>query len=281
MAYRVAGGNHSPEQLWEFILAKRDASSEIPSWRWEPYQHRDSRNAKVLKKTTSRGYFLDALENFDPAFFGISPKEAEQMDPQQRLSLEVTWEALEKSGIDPKSLSGSDTALFMGVNSDDHGKLLLEDLPNVGAWMGIGTAYCGVPNRISYHLNLMGPSTAVDAACASSLVAIHHGRQAILAGESKVAITGGVNALCGPGLTSVLDKAGAISPDGSCLSFDDDAHGYGRGEGAAVVVLKKLSNAIRDGDNIIAVLRGSAVAQDGRTNGIMAPNMKAQELVVR
>ncbi|KAI2620447.1 6-MSAS [Hypoxylon sp. NC1633] len=281
MACRVAGSNNSPEQLWESILAKRDVSSEIPSWRWEPYQHRDSRNSKVLKKTTSRGYFLDALENFDPAFFGVSPKEAEQMDPQQRISLEVAWEALENAGINPKSLSGSDTAVFMGVNSDDYSKLLLEDLPNVEAWMGIGTAYCGVPNRISYHLNLMGPSTAVDAACASSLVAIHHGRQAILAGESKIAITGGVNALCGPGLTSVLDKAGAISPDGSCLSFDDDAHGYGRGEGAAVVVLKKLSNAIREGDNIIAVLKGSAVAQDGRTNGIMAPNAKAQELVAR
>ncbi|KAI1824704.1 6-MSAS [Xylaria intraflava] len=279
IACRVAGGNHSPEQLWESILAKRDASSEIPSWRWEPYQYRGVGNMKELKKTTNRGYFLDALENFDPAFFGISPKEAEQMDPQQRLSLEVTWEALENAGIDPKSLSGSDTAVFMGVNSDDYSKLLLEDLPNVEAWMGIGTAYCGVPNRISYHLNLMGPSTAVDAACASSLVAIHHGRQAILSGESSVAITGGVNALCGPGLTRVLDKAGAISPDGSCLSFDNDAHGYGRGEGAAVVVLKKMDQAIRDGNNILAVLKGSAVAQDGKTNGIMAPNAKAQELV--
>ncbi|KAI1263583.1 6-MSAS [Xylariaceae sp. FL1019] len=279
MACRVAGGNHTPEQLWESILAKTDASSEIPAWRWEPYQHRGAANMKELKKTTTRGYFLDALENFDPAFFGISPKEAEQMDPQQRLTLEVTWEALENAGIDPKSLSGSNTAVFMGVNSDDYSKLLLEDLPNVEAWMGIGTAYCGVPNRISYHLNLMGPSTAVDAACASSLVAIHHGRQAILTGESTVAITGGVNALCGPGLTRVLDKAGATSPEGRCLSFDDDAHGYGRGEGAATVILKRMDAAIRDGNNIIAVLKGSAVAQDGKTNGIMAPNAKAQELV--
>lgn len=281
MACRVAGGNHSPEQLWNSILAKHDASSEIPEMRWEPYRRRDVRNIKELQKTTSRGYFLDALENFDPAFFGISPKEAEQMDPQQRLSLEVAWEALENAGIDPKALSGSNTAVFMGVNSDDYSKLLLEDLPNVDAWMGIGTAYCGVPNRISYHLNLMGPSTAVDAACASSLVAIHHGRQSILAGESKVAIVGGVNALCGPGLTRVLDKAGAISPDGSCLSFDDNAHGYGRGEGAAIVILKHLGSAIQDGDNILALLKGSAVAQDGKTNGIMAPNAKAQELVAR
>ncbi|KAI0911775.1 6-methylsalicylic acid synthase [Ustulina deusta] len=281
MACRCAGGNHSPEQLWESILAKRDASSTIASWRWEPYQRRDVRNAAEIKKITKRGYFLEALEDFDPAFFGISPKEAEQMDPQQRLSLEVAWEALENAGIDPKSLSGSDTAVFMGVNSDDYSKLLLEDLPNVDAWMGIGTAYCGIPNRISYHLNLMGPSTAVDAACASSLVAIQNGHQAILSGQSKVAIVGGVNALCGPGLTRVLDKAGAISPDGSCLSFDDNAHGYGRGEGAAVVILKDIKYAVRDGDNIIAVLKGAAVAQDGKTNGIMAPNAKAQELVAR
>ncbi|KAJ2990548.1 hypothetical protein NUW58_g2894 [Xylaria curta] len=281
LACRVAGGNNSAEQLWSSILAKRDASSEIPSWRWEPYLRRDWRNAQELKKTTSRGYFLDAIENFDPAFFGISPKEAEQMDPQQRLSLEVTWEALENAGINPISLSGSDTAVYMGVNSDDYSKLLLEDLPNVDAWMGIGTAYCGVPNRISYHLNLMGPSTAVDAACASSLVAIHHGHQSILLGESKIAIVGGVNALIGPGLTRVLDKAGAVSPEGKCLSFDDSAHGYGRGEGAAVIILKRLSDAIKDGDDIKAVLKGSAVAQDGKTNGIMAPNGKAQELVAR
>ena len=249
--------------------------------RWEPYFRRDARNTKEIRKTTSRGYFLDNLEDFDAAFFGISPKEAEQMDPQQRISLEVAWEALENAGIAPQSLSGSDTAVFMGVNSDDYSKLLLEDLSGVEAWMGIGTAYCGIPNRISYHLNLMGPSTAVDAACASSLVAIHHGRQAILQGESKVAIVGGVNALCGPGLTRVLDKAGAISPDGCCLSFDNDAHGYGRGEGAAVIILKRMANAVIDGDNIIAVLKGSAVAQDGRTNGIMAPNAKAQQLVAK
>ncbi|PYI31855.1 6-methylsalicylic acid synthase [Aspergillus indologenus CBS 114.80] len=279
MACRVAGGNNNPEQLWQSLLQKKDASGEIPEMRWEPYLRRDSRNAKILKETTSRGYFLDRLEDFDGQFFGISPKEAEQMDPQQRLSLEVTWEALENAGIAAKSLSGSDTAVFWGVNSDDYSKLVLEDLPNVEAWMGIGTAYCGVPNRISYHLNLMGPSTAVDAACASSLVAVHHGVQAIILGESKVAIVGGVNALCGPGLTRVLDKAGAVSSEGRCCSFDNDVKGYGRGEGAAAIVLKNLSAAIKDGDHIMAVIKGTAVAQDGKTNGIMAPNAKAQQLV--
>jgi 6-methylsalicylic acid synthase len=235
----------------------------------------------VLENTTRRGYFLTNLEDFDNMFFGISPKEAAMMDPQQRLSLEVTWEALEDAGIPPQSLIGSNTAVFMGVNSDDYSKLLLEDLPAVEAWMGIGTAYCGVPNRISYILDLRGPSAAVDAACASSLVAIHHGRQSLLAKETNVAIVGGVNALCGPGLTCVLDKAGATSKDGTCRSFDNDANGYGRGEGAAVIILKRIADAVRDGDRIRAVLKGSAVGQDGRTNGIMAPNGQAQEAVAR
>ena len=203
------------------------------------------------------------------------------MDPQQRITLEVTWEALEDAGIPPQSLAGSNTAVFMGVNSDDYSKLLLEDLPGVEAWMGIGTAYCGVPNRISYLLDLRGPSTAVDAACASSLVAIHHGRQSLLAGETDVALVGGVNALCGPGLTRVLDEAGAISKDGTCRSFDNEANGYGRGEGASIVVLKRMSDALCNNDKILAVLKGSAVGQDGRTNGIMAPNGDAQECVAR
>ena len=279
MACRVAGGNDSPEKLWEFLMNEKHASAEIPPMRWEPYRRRDARNSKELDKTTSRGYFVENIEEFDSSFFGISPKEAEMMDPQQRISLEVCWEALESAGIPPQSLAGSNTAVFMGVNSDDYSKLLLEDLPGVEAWMGIGTAYCGVPNRISYHLDLMGPSTAVDAACASSLVAIHHGRQSLLSGETNIAIVGGVNALYGPGLTKVLDKAGAVSPEGLCRSFDDESKGYGRGEGAGIVILKRMDEALQNDDRILAILKGSAVAQDGHTNGIMAPNRKAQELV--
>lgn len=281
MACRLAGGIQSIEQFWNAILSKKDASGEIPEMRWEPYFRRDSRNAEILKKTTSRGYFLDRLENFDASFFGISPLEAELMDPQQRIALEVTWEALEHAGISVTSLAGSDTAVFMGVNSDDYSRLLLEDVPGVEAWMGIGTAFCGIPNRISYTLDLHGPSTAVDAACASGLVAVHHGRQALLAGESKLAIVGGVNALIGPGLTRVLDEAGAVTPEGRCRSFDDSASGYGRGEGASVLILKRLSEAIIDGDKVLAVLKGSAVGQDGKTNGIMSPNQVAQEEVAR
>ncbi|KAL9047331.1 MAG: hypothetical protein Q9214_000058 [Letrouitia sp. 1 TL-2023] len=281
MACRVAGGNNSPEKLWKFLIDQKHASGEIDPLRWEPYRRRDVRNAKELDKATSRGYFVEGIEDFDSSFFNISPKEAEMMDPQQRLSLEVCWEALESAGVAPQSLAGSNTAVYMGVNSDDYSKLLLEDLPDIEAWMGIGTAYCGVPNRISYHLDLVGPSTAVDAACASSLVAIHHGRQSLLDGEANLAIVGGVNALYGPGLTRVLDKAGAVSPEGLCRSFDDESSGYGRGEGVGIVILKRMDDALNDGDNIVAALKGTAVAQDGRTNGIMAPNGKAQELVAK
>jgi 6-methylsalicylic acid synthase len=158
----------------------------------------------------------------------------------------------------------------MGVDSDDYSRLILEDLTNIEAWSGIGTAYHGIPNRISYNLDLMGPSTAV-----------HLGRQAILSRESDVAIVGGVNVLCAPALTHMLTKAGALSPDGVCISFDDDANGYARGEGGAIVILKRLLNAIADNDNILSVLKGSATAQDGKTNGIMALNAKAQEMVAR
>ncbi|KAJ4302628.1 hypothetical protein N0V90_001517 [Kalmusia sp. IMI 367209] len=257
MSCRTAGGNDTPDKLWMFLMGKKHASGEVPKKRWELWLRRDSRNAKILANTTSKGYFIENLENFDAAFFGVSPKEAELMDPHQRLALELSWEALENAGIDPKRLAGSDTAVFMGVDSDDYSRLVMEDLPNVEA------------------------CTAVDAACASSLIAIHLGRQAILSGESTVALCGGVNVLCAPGLTYMLDKAGALASDGLCISFDDAAHGYARGEGGAIVVLKKLSSAIADNDNILAVLKGTATAQDGKTNGIMAPNAKAQELVAR
>lgn len=278
---RVPGGNNSPPELWDFLLKKGDASGEIPEMRWRPYQTRQPGNDDILSRTTSKGYFLDKLENFDAQFFGISPREAEQIDPQQRLALEVAWEALEDAGIPPQSLSGSDTAVFMGVNSDDYSRLLLEDLPKVQAWMGVGTAFCGIPNRISYIMNLMGPSCALDAACASSLVAIHYGRQALRARETSLVIAGGVNALIGPGLTRVLDEAGAIAPDGRCRSFDESACGYGRGEGAGIVILKRLSDAVDAEDRILAILKGSAVGADGKTNGIMAPCQEAQEQVAR
>ena len=198
------------------------------------------------------------------------------MDPQQRLALEVSWEALEHAGVPPRSLAGSDTAVLMGVNSDDYGKLIMEDLPGIEAWTGIGTSLCGIANRVSHLLDLRGPSVALDAACAASLVAVHQACQMLRAGETSLALAGGVSALIGPGLTRVLDEAGATAPDGRCKTFDASADGYGRGEGAAVVVLKRLADAVRDGDRVLALVRGGAVAQDGRTVGIMSPNGDAQ-----
>lgn len=278
---RLAGDITTPAQFWTFLLDGGSRVREVPPERWEPYLRRDPRNAAVLRETTPWGTFLDDLAGFDAEFFGVSPREAELMDPQQRLALEVSWEALEHAGIPPHSLAGGDTAVLMGVNSDDYGKLLMEDLPGIEAWTGIGTSLCGIANRVSHLLDLRGPSVALDAACAASLVAVHQACQLLRAGETSLALAGGVSALIGPGLTRVLDRAGATAPDGRCKSFDAEADGYGRGEGAAVVVLKRLTDAVRDGDRVIAVVRGGAVAQDGRTVGIMSPNGAAQEDLFR
>jgi 6-methylsalicylic acid synthase len=273
---RLAGSITDPAQFWTFLAEGRSDIREVPEERWEPYLRRDPRNAAVLKETTRWGTFLDDLAGFDAEFFGVSPREAELMDPQQRLALEVSWEALEHAGVPPRSLAGTDTAVLMGVNSDDYGKLIMEDLPGIEAWTGIGTSLCGIANRVSHLLDLRGPSVALDAACAASLVAVHQACQMLRAGETSLALAGGVSALIGPGLTRVLDEAGATAPDGRCKTFDESADGYGRGEGAAVVVLKRLADAVRDGDRVLALVRGGAVAQDGRTVGIMSPNGDAQ-----
>jgi 6-methylsalicylic acid synthase len=277
---RLPGGVDGPGQLWDLLMAGRDAVGEVPSERWDPYRA-DPRLTGALRAVTRGGSFLDDAAGFDAAFFGVTPREAELMDPQQRIVLEVAWEALEDAGIPPRGLAGTDAGVFVGVGSDDYGRQMLEDLPTIEAWSGIGAAMCAVANRVSYVLDLRGPSLAVDTACSSSLVAIHLACQSLRDGESAMALAGGVNLIAGPGLTMVLDAAGATSPDGRSKSFDAAADGYGRGEGAGVLVLKRLVDARRDGDPIRAVIRGSAVNQDGRTDGIMAPSGEAQEQVVR
>ncbi|MFC8845293.1 MULTISPECIES: type I polyketide synthase [unclassified Micromonospora] len=281
MGCRFAGGVNSPEDFWKLLVDGRDAISEVPPDRWAAYLEASTENAAALQKTTRFGAFLDDISGFDADFFGITPREAELMDPQQRIMLEVAWEALEHAGIVPDHLAGSDTGVFVGVGSDDYGRRLLEDLPGIEAWTGIGAAMCAVANRVSYSLDLRGPSFAVDTACSASLVATHLACQALATGETSLALVGGVNIMAGPGLTMVLDAAGAISPDGRCKSFDAAANGYGRGEGCGAVVLKRLADAERDGDRVLAVIQGSAVHQDGRTNGIMAPSGEAQADLLR
>ncbi|MER0448731.1 type I polyketide synthase [Streptomyces sp. Edi4] len=281
MGCRFAGGVDSPESFWRLLSAGTDAITEVPPERWAAYEAASPQNAAALRRTTRNGGFLDDIEGFDAEFFGITPREAELMDPQQRIVLEVSWEALEHAGIAPQSLAGTDTGVFVGVGSDDYGRRMLEDLPRIEAWTGIGAAFCAVANRVSYTLDLRGSSLAVDTACSASLVALHLAVQALREGEVPLALAGGVNIMAGPGLTMVLDAAGAVSPDGRSKSFDAAADGYGRGEGAGVVVLKRLADARRDGDRILAVIKGTAVNQDGRTNGIMAPSSQAQAHLLR
>ncbi|MFC6883236.1 MULTISPECIES: type I polyketide synthase [Actinomadura] len=281
MACRFAGGLDSPDGFWDFLRAGGDSIGELPEGRWDWYASQGREHAAAVRDVTKRGAFLDDVRGFDADFFGITPREAALMDPQQRIVLELSWEALEHAGIRPPDLGGTDAGVFVGVGSDDYGRRLLEDLPRIEAWTGVGGAYCAVANRVSYLLDLRGPSMAVDTACSSSLVAIHLAVRALQAGECPVALAGGVLVMAAPGLSLVLDAAGATSPDGRSKSFDADADGYGRGEGGGVIVLKRLADARRDGDRVLAVLRGSAVHQDGKTNGIMAPNGDAQAHLMR
>ncbi|APU15531.1 MULTISPECIES: type I polyketide synthase [Actinoalloteichus] len=276
MACRFAQGIDSPAAFWELLHDGRDTISKVSDDRWESYSWRDREYAEALRDVTRNGAFLDDIRGFDADFFGITPREAALMDPQQRIMLELSWEALEHAGIPPSDLGGSDTGVFVGVGSDDYGRRLLEDLPRIEAWTGIGASYCGVANRVSHALDLRGPSMAVDTACSSSLVSIHLAVQALRARECPVALAGGVLVMAAPGLSLVLDAAGATAADGRCKSFDANADGYGRGEGGGMLVLKRLTDARRDGDRVLAVIRGSAVRQDGRTSGIMAPNGEAQ-----
>ncbi|MEV4054565.1 type I polyketide synthase [Amycolatopsis sp. NPDC049688] len=281
MACRFAGGIDSPAKFWRLLREGADAIGEVPEDRWSWYARQSGAHAAALRDVTRSGAFLDDIKGFDADFFDLTPREAALMDPQQRIVLELAWEALEHAGIPPRSLAGTDTGVFMGVGADDYGRRLLEDLPRIEAWTGIGSSYCAVANRVSYALDLRGPSAVVDTACSSSLVSIHLAAQALRAGECPVALAGGVLVMAAPGLSLVLDAAGATSPDGRCKSFAADADGYGRGEGGGMVVLKRLSDARRDGDPVLAVLRGSAVHQDGRTNGIMAPSGDAQAHLMR
>ncbi|MCK8679974.1 type I polyketide synthase [Streptomyces lichenis] len=278
---RFPGGIDSPQAFWRLLTDGAGTSGPVPEDRWAPQRALSRENAAVLSRVISNGSFLDDISGFDAAFFGMSATEARQLDPQQRMALEVAWEALEHAGIPATGLAGTDTGVFIGVGTDDYGRRLLEDLPGVEAWTGIGSSLCGVPNRISYTLDLRGPSLAVDTACSSSLVALHQACAALRSGEVPVALAGGVMLMAGPGLTTVLDVAGAISPDGRSKAFDEAADGYGRGEGCGVVVLKRLSDARRDGDRVLALVRGSAVHQDGRTDGIMAPSPAAQAHLLR
>ncbi|MCF4136418.1 type I polyketide synthase [Streptomyces sp. Tue 6430] len=280
LSCRFPGDADSPDAFWDLLVQGRDGIGDGAE-RWAPYADTGHGHAAVVRETPTRGGFLADIAGFDAEFFGIAPREAELMDPQQRLLLELAWEALEHAGIPPLGLGGTDCGVFVGVGSDDYGRRLLEDLARIEPWTGIGAALCATANRISHSLDLRGPSLAVDTACSASLVGVHLACRSLLSGESDVALAAGVNLMVAPGLSVTLARAGATSPDGHSKPFDASADGYGRGEGAGVLVLKRLSDAERAGDRVLAVIRGSGVSQDGRTAGIMAPNGEAQADLLR
>src|SRR5579859_371206 len=274
-------GANDPAAFWQLLRDGVDAIREVPADRFDQRAFYDPDPATPGKMNTRWGGFLEQVDKFDPGFFGISPREALRMDPQQRLLLEVTWEALQDAGQVPERLVGTQTGVFIGIATNDYGRLQWNDLDRIDAYSGTGNALSIAANRISYQFDFHGPSLAIDTACSSSLVAVHLACCSLRKGESTLALAGGVNLILSPAIAINFTKAGAMAPDGRCKAFDARANGYVRSEGAGVVVLKPLSRALADGDPIYAVIRGSAVNQDGRSNGLMAPNPQAQEAVLR
>ncbi|MFG1954457.1 type I polyketide synthase [Micromonospora sp. NPDC048830] len=274
---RLPGGANSPDEFWARLRDGVDLVSEVPADRWDVDAYHDPEQATPGTMNTRYGGFLDQVDHFDPGFFGLSLGEAASMDPQQRLLLEVAWEALEHAGQVPGALAGSATDVYVGISTWDY-SLLLGGAPIRGL---SGTAFSIAANRLSYLLDLRGASMAVDTACSSSLVAVHLACQSLRAGTARLALAGGVNLMLWPETTAAFSQIGMLSPDGRSKTFDAGANGYVRGEGAGVVVLKRLTDALADSDRVLAVIRGSAINQDGRSNGLTAPNGVAQEAVIR
>ncbi|MFM7371822.1 MAG: type I polyketide synthase, partial [Sphaerospermopsis kisseleviana] len=277
-------GADNPTSFWELLSNKVDAISELsssrPDNRYLLSQH--SVVPTTGKSDNIRGGFLEQVDQFDPHFFQISPRETERIDPQQRLVLEVAWESLENAGIVPSTeISGTPTGVFLGAANYDYGIILTRENAQINAYNGVGTNLGIIANRLSYLLNLKGPSLVIDTACASSLVAIHYACQSLLSGETNLCLAGGVNLVLSSEATISLSHGKMIAADGRCKTFDAAADGYVRGEGCGIVVLKRLSDALKDGDNIQGIIRGSAVNQDGFSNGLTAPNGPAQQAVIR
>ncbi len=281
MGCRFPGGADHPEAFWQLLRDEVDAVGEVPSGRWDAQALYNPEPGAPGKITSRWGGFLSQVDQFDAQFFGISDREAESMDPQQRLLLEVAWEALEDAGLPAEHLRGSKTGVFVGLCANDYARMLYADAERIDAHTGAGAAASIVANRLSYLLDLQGPSIAVDTACSSSLVAVHLACQSLRADECRLAVAAGVNLILSPGMSITFSKARMLSADGRCKTFDSRADGFGRGEGCGAIVLKRLSDATADGDDIRAVIRGSALNQVGRSNGMTAPNGLAQQAVLR
>ena len=255
------------DNFWQLLRDGVDAVTEVPANRWDIEALYDPDPDAPGKMSTRWGSFLEDVEKFDADFFGISPREAVTMDPQQRLLMVTAWEALENAGESPERLMGSSTGVFVGISSSDYWQLQIQRCAteDIDAYFATGTIHSVASGRLSYFLGLQGPSIALDTACSSSLVAVHLACQSLRAGECHLALAGGVNLILAPELVINFSKARMMAADGRCKVFDAAADGYVRGEGAGMIVLKRLSDALKDKDRILAVIRGSAVNQDGRT----------------
>jgi acyl transferase domain-containing protein/NAD(P)-dependent dehydrogenase (short-subunit alcohol dehydrogenase family)/acyl carrier protein len=281
MGCRFPGGAHSPEAYWSLLKDGVDAVREMPRNRWDVDAFYDADPATPGKTSAKTGGFLDRVDLFDAAFFGILRREAERMDPQHRLFLEVAVEALDRAGLSRERLAGSSTGVFIASYYNDYTFLQFADHDWIDARTLTGTQHSVLANRLSYLLDLRGPSISIDTACSSSLVATHLACQSLRMGESDVALAGGVSLMLAPEMMITLSKVGFMSPGGRCRTFDALADGFTRGEGCGVVVLKRLSDAIADNDRVLAIIRGSAVNQDGRSTVLAAPNGLAQQALVR
>jgi polyketide synthase 13 len=281
IATRFPGDMNTPEETWQALLEGRDAITDLPDGRWEEFLD-EPRIAERVAKARTRGGYLSDIKGFDAEFFALSKMEADNIDPQQRMALELTWEALEHARIPASSLRGESVAVYIGSSLNDYSFLAMSDPSIAHPYAITGTASSIIANRVSYFYDFRGPSVAIDTACSSSLVAAHQGVQALRSGEADVAVVGGVNALITPLVTVGFDEVGGVlASDGRIKSFSQDADGYARSEGGGMILLKRLSDARRDGDDILAVIAGSAVNHDGRSNGMLAPNPDAQAEVLR
>ncbi|CAN5134853.1 hypothetical protein BH11PSE11_BH11PSE11_05020 [soil metagenome] len=281
---RFPGGANSPDALWRLLIEGRDGIVDVPVTRWDIDAWYDAdRNAPGKMNMRRAGFLQEDIAEFDGAFFGVAPREALAMDPQQRLLLEVSWEALENAAIPAERVSGKSCGVFVGLYNNNYG-LTMRGSPApeiIDGWSASGAHTSVAAGRLSYFLNLTGPSIAVDTACSSSLVAVHLALQSLRSGECDMALAGGAHLLLSPEALVASAKLGATAADGRCKTFDAAADGFGHGEGCGVVVLKRLADAEAAGDRVLAVIRGSCVNQDGRSNSLTAPNGPAQEAAVR
>ncbi|MCT7661585.1 polyketide synthase Pks13 [Mycobacterium deserti] len=281
IATRFPGDMNTAEQTWQALLEGRSGISDLPEGRWEEFLA-EPRIAERVARARTRGGYLSDIKGFDAEFFALSKMEADNIDPQQRMALELTWEALEHARIPASSLRGRNVAVYIGSSNNDYQFLAVSDPTVAHPYAITGTTSSIIANRVSYFYDFRGPSMAIDTACSSSLVAAHQGVAALRAGEADVAMVGGVNALITPLVTIGFDEVGGVlAPDGLIKSFSQDADGYARSEGGGMLVLKRVADARRDGDEILAVIAGSAVNHDGRSNGMLAPNPDAQAEVLR